>query len=163
MPNFARIKDCSDRHLVLNTLVEVGRYYLTRVRQAHSQSLQETEGEQPVTPSELQPVVSIASPLHESEYESAVNVLHPLAFYAQRKASEEWKVQLGDDLANSRDPDIIECLYEGLLAPYLQGERHFVAICSYVDEYTSFLYIEHLHVTSTGGTRDARVAIWCTS
>ena len=137
MPSFTRIKDCSDRHLVLNALIEVGRYYLTSVRQAQSQSRHETGGMRQTAcaaQSEPQSVVSIASPLHDSEYESAVNVLHPLAFYAQRKASEEWKVRLGDDLADSTDPDIIECLYEGLLAPYLQGEFH---TCSYI-KYTCY-------------------------
>ncbi len=105
--NFPPIPDFSNPSLILNTLREVGKFF--------QGSLQGPP--QPPGQPEVAALSTLALP--DEAYRSAKEVLHRLAGYLQRKATETQKEHLGGIIA--ADPDLIDFLYEGILVPFCQG------------------------------------------
>ena len=123
MPLFTAIRDMTDPSLIVSALREVGCHFHSRSSSSSSSaSPPHPNSESDHHPTEPWPALSRASPPPEDRneaYQSAVEVLHPLAFYLQNKASEEQKVELGGMLAAK--PEVFEALCDGILSPFVQG------------------------------------------
>ena len=152
MSVFTSIRDMCDLSLILNTLREVGgHFYQIFHNDASSEEDQVTaepqESSEPQVTSEPQatsesstsessePQVSsealVPSRISVSDevYKNAVDVLKPLAYFLQNKASEELKKELGEMLAV--DSEIVETLCEGILSPFVQGNEKIGSVYIY--------------------------------
>lgn len=115
MSLFTAIQDMSDSSLILSTLRDVGFYFNSSTLEVPSPPLSEPGHH----PTEMPALSRVSPPDRDKAYKSAGDVLHPLAFYLQNKASEEQKEELGGMLA--AQPEIVQALCDGILSPFVQG------------------------------------------
>ena len=102
MSKFTSIQDMSDCTLILNSLREIAHHF-------HQAILGQATSE----------VASLSTlSLADEVYKSAVDVLHPLAFYLQNRAEELQKEKLSEMLADS---EAVEYLCEEVIDPYVKG------------------------------------------
>ena len=99
MSKIPAVTDYANPSLILDSLRAVGRFLRDSLEEAAAQE---------------------CSSLPDDAYKSAAESLHLLARYLQYDAPEAQKNQLGDSIAT--DPDVIDCLYEGILIPFIQGD-----------------------------------------
>lgn len=106
---FTVIKDFSDPSLVLHTLKEIGTYFREKLQDDSSDKSNGKETER----------TDSAVSQYDEAYKSATELLHPLAYHLQRKASDVEKIRFGDLLAT--DPDAVGDLCEGIINPFVKG------------------------------------------
>lgn len=104
MATFTAIQDMSKPSLILNSLQEIGHHFYQK---SHAQD------------------AAMSTPLSglstsEEDYEKAVGVFHPLAYYLQKVAEDKQKEKLGEMLADSK---VMDQLCEGILHPFVKGNH----------------------------------------
>lgn len=116
MSVFTAVQDMSNSSLILKTLKEIGCYFHHTCHASVS-----AEGGQLAAPGQAAPETLALSGIlfPDGVCKNAVDAIRPIAYFLQKKASEEQKKELGEMLA--ADTEITETLCEGILNPYIQG------------------------------------------